>query len=156
MEKGRRFFVMEILSNYMLEIFFGLVSAGCLAFCRHLWKEKKKIEAILAEDSTRKLREMILDELEPIIEEIHRLQDKVEYDEEEGKLKLALIVNSYKFRLIQLCKTHLRDEFLTQEEFDQLSELYKLYKSLGGNGQAEEYYNKVLRLPIRSGEQSSK
>lgn len=143
---------MEVLSTYMLEIFFGLVSAGCLAFCRHVWKEKKKIEEIMAEDSTRKLRQMILDELEPIIEEIHRLQDKVEHDEEEGKLKLALIINSYKFRLIQLCKTHLRDKYLTQDEFDQLTEMFKLYKSLGGNGQAEEYYNKVINLPVQDDE----
>lgn len=141
---------MDIMTTYALEIFFGLVSAGLLAFCRHLWKEKKKIEEVLAEDSTRKLRQMILDELEPIIEEIHRLKDKVEYDEDEGKRKLDLIVNSYKFRLIQLCKTHMKDEFLTQYEFDQLSEMFKLYKSLGGNGQVEDYYQKVMELPVRN------
>ena len=141
---------MDIITQYALEIFFGLLSAGLLAFCRHLWKEKKKIEEVMAEDSTRKLRQMILDELEPIIEEIHLLKDKLEFDEDQGKKKLDLIVNSYKFRLIQLCKTHMRDEFLTQLEFDQLSEMFKLYTSLGGSGQVEEYYNKVMELPVRS------
>jgi hypothetical protein len=28
-----------------------------------------------------------------------------------------LIINSYKFRLIQLCKTHLRDGYITEEGF---------------------------------------
>jgi hypothetical protein len=69
--------------------------------------------------------------------------------QDENKKNFNLIINSYKFRLIQLCKTHLRDESITQDEFDQVSEMYKLYHGLGGNGQAQEYYEKVLELPIR-------
>ena len=60
-----------------------------------------------------------------------------------------LIINSYKFRLIQLCKTHLKDNFITEEDFEQITEMYKLYHGLGGNGQAQEYYEKVLQLEIR-------
>jgi hypothetical protein len=37
---------------------------------------------------------------------------------------------------------------MTQEEFDQITEFYKLYRALGGNGQAEEYYDRVIDLPI--------
>ena len=35
---------MEILTEYGLEIFFGLVSAGLLAYCKNLWSQKKELE----------------------------------------------------------------------------------------------------------------
>lgn len=60
-----------------------------------------------------------------------------------------LIINSYKFRLIQLCKSHLRDNYITESDFEQISEMYKLYHGLGGNGQAQEYYDKVLELDLK-------
>jgi hypothetical protein len=59
-------------------------------------------------------------------------------------------VDSYKFRLIQLCKTHLRDGYITEHDFEQITEMYKLYDGLGGDqGQAQEYYEKVLELSIK-------
>lgn len=60
-----------------------------------------------------------------------------------------LIINSYKFRLIQLCKSHLRDGYITEPDYEQISEMYNLYTALGGNGQAKEYYDKVLKLEMR-------
>ena len=38
---------------------------------------------------------------------------------------------------------------MTQEQYDQLSEFYKLYTALGGNGQAKEYYEKAIKLEIK-------
>lgn len=162
---------MEILTEYGLEIFFGLVSAGLLAFCKHLWSQKKELEKHKEEDLTRLHRQMILDEIEPIIEELKRVKDSLEnkvstlrneadkthaemYKDLELVTKkndknLELIINSYKFRLIQLCKTHLRDGYITQDEFDQVTEMYKLYHGLGGNGQAQDYYGRVMELEIR-------
>ena len=162
---------MEILTEYGIEIFFGLVSAGLLAFCKHLYAQKKELEKREKEDMTRLQRQMILDEIEPLVEEIHRvkttLDQKVndlrhEADQTHANMykdlelvtkkndkNLELIIKSYKFRFIQLCKTHLRDGYITQDEFDQITEMFKLYSGLGGNGQAEEYYEKVIDLPLR-------
>lgn len=169
---------MEILTNYALEIFFGLVSAGALAFCKHLWSKNKKLEEMQKEDQNRKYRQMILDEIEPIVNEITRLKNELHNATDAGKVKLnellqeaaevkdemykdlqqthketldalELITNSYKFRLIQLCKTHLKDDYITEEDFEQITEMYKLYHGLGGNGQAQEYYEKVLKLDIK-------
>ena len=114
---------------------------------------------------------MILDEIEPIIEELKRIKDNLQgsietlrreadnthanmYKDLEIVTKkndknLELIINSYKFRLIQLCKTHLRDGYISQDEFDQVTEMYKLYHGLGGNGQAQDYYERVMELEIR-------
>ena len=38
---------------------------------------------------------------------------------------------------------------MTQEQYDQLSEFYRIYSGLGGNGQAKEYYELALELPIK-------
>ena len=169
---------MEILTKYALEIFFGLVSAGALAFCKHLYSKNKKLEEMQKADQNRQYRQMILDEIEPIINEITRLKSEITKVDTDAKVALAqfktqadttkqhmyddlneiqakndenfkLIINSYKFRLIQLCKTHLRDGYITESDFEQITEMYKLYHGLGGNGQAQEYYDKVLELDIK-------
>ena len=169
---------MEILTKYALEIFFGLVSAGALAFCKHLYGKNKKLEEMQKADQNRQYRQMILDEIEPIINEITRLKSEITAVDTNAKVALAqfkseadatkqcmynvlnevqakndenfkLIINSYKFRLIQLCKTHLSDGYITESDFEQITEMYKLYHGLGGNGQAQEYYDKVLELEIK-------
>lgn len=162
---------MEILTEYGLEIFFGLVSAGLLAYCKNLWSQKKELEKHKEEDMTRLHRQMILDEIEPITAELVRIKSELnnnintlrsEADQTHANMykdlelvtkkndkNLELIINSYKFRLIQLCKTHLRDGYITQDAFDQVTEMYKLYHGLGGNGQAQDYYERVMELEIR-------
>ena len=161
---------MEILTEYGLEIFFGLVSAGLLAYCKHLWAQKQELAKRREEDLTRLHRQMILDEIEPITAELVRIKNELnnnintlrsEADQthvnmykdlelvtKKNDKNLELIINSYKFRLIQLCKTHLRDGYITQDAFDQVTEMYKLYHGLGGNGQAQDYYERVMELEI--------
>ena len=172
---------MEILTQYALEIFFGLVSAGALAFCKCLWGKNKKLEEMQRADQNRQYRQMIVDEIGPIIDELSRLKTEInevntklvaglsslEAKEEsehqhmyqdlndtqaENVKNFNLIINSYKFRLIQLCKTHLRDDYITESDFEQITEMYKLYHGLGGNGQAQEYYEKVLQLDVHPDE----
>ena len=169
---------MEFFAKYWLELIFGLISAGALAFCKYLWGKNQKLEEMQKADQNRQYRQMILDEIEPIITEITRLKNEInqvntnaqqeivrlegnaqkEHQkmycdlnkvQDENKKNFNLIINSYKFRLIQLCKTHLRDGYISEADFEQISEMYKLYHGLGGNGQAQEYYDKVLELDIR-------
>ena len=73
--------------------------------------------------------------------------------EDDNVRNLNMIINSYKFRLIQLCKSHLRDNYITEADFEQITEMYKLYHGLGGNGQAQEYYERVLKLEIKPDEE---
>lgn len=61
---------------------------------------------------------------------------------------IDLIVSSYRFRLIQLCKIYIRQKYITQDQYDQLTEFYKVYVGFGGNGQAKEYYEKAIALPF--------
>ena len=120
---------------------------------------------------------MIISEIEPILDELAKAEDGIKFlgtdvkssiaalkatadaqhkhmyndletIQENNDRKFNLIINSYKFRLIQLCKSYLRDNFITEKDFEQVTEMYKLYHGLGGNGQAQEYYEKVLKLQI--------
>ena len=38
---------------------------------------------------------------------------------------------------------------MTQDQYEQLSEFFKLYEALGGNGQAKQYYERTIKLEIR-------
>ena len=79
---------MEILTKYALEIFFGLVSAGTLAFCKHLYSRNKKLEEMQKADQNRQYRQMILDEIEPIINEITRLKSEITKVDTDAKTAL--------------------------------------------------------------------
>ena len=131
-------------------ILLSLITAGALAFCRWTWKQMKTYRSLLDEKESEKLDEAIDEKLAPIISEIEQLRDYIRSVDIEEKRKLGLIIASYRYRLVQLCKIYLRQGFMTQEQFEQLSEFYKMYHGLGGNGQAEEFYDKTRALPIKS------
>ena len=48
---------------------------------------------------------------------------------------------------MSLCKQYIKQGYITPEQYDQLTEFYKIYHDLGGNGQAKEFYDKALSLP---------
>ena len=131
-------------------ILLSLITAGALAFCRWTWKQMKTYRSLLEEKENEKLDDAIDEKLAPIISEIEQLRDYIRNVDIEEKRKLDLIVASYRYRLVQLCKIYLRQGFMTQEQFEQLSEFYKMYHGLGGNGQAEEFYDKTRALPIKA------
>lgn len=141
---------MGFLEAHLVEILFGLVSAGLLGFCKYLHSQLKYFKELTREKSNDELIQTIQEELEPIIEELSRLNKRIDTIENKECDDIGIIVESYKFRLIQLCKKYLRQGYMTETQYEQLSEFYKVYNSLGGNGQAQEYHEKVLELPIKS------
>ena len=139
-----------IFMKYGTEIFFGLVSAGALAFCKYLHKKMKEYQMIIEEREQDETEQIVDAHLEPVINDIEELRRYIMNIDTEENRKMGLIISSYRFRLIQLCKIYLRQQYMTQDQYDQLTEFYKLYTGLGGNGQAKEYYEKVIVLPIRN------
>ena len=140
-------------------------------------QEKERYEKLLKDEQARNFRNMIVEEIEPIADELviikttieqktkefedcleekdgvlegkvdkilaHHDTDKEEFDERlkdltrEYEDKLRRILESYKFRFIQLCKTHIKDGWITDSEWEQIVTFYDLYHGLGGNGQAD-------------------
>ncbi len=135
--------------EHIVEIIFGLISAGALAFCRHLYKQLKEYKSLLQEKRNDNLIDLIDEKLKPILDDIEELRAYIRKIEGKENRDLTLIISSYRFRLVQLCKIYIKQGYMTQDQYDQLTEFYKLYHSLGGNGQAKEYYEKTMELEIR-------
>lgn len=141
--------MLTFITEHLVEIFFGLVSAGALAFCKYLHGEVKKYRKLLAQQKDEQLEKTIDSRIEPIQEEIEELRKYIIETKNIEKTHMELIISSYKFRLVQLCKAYIKQGYMTQDQYDQLSEFYRVYSGLGGNGQAKEYYELALELPIR-------
>lgn len=141
--------MLAFITEHLLEILFGLISAGALGFCRYLNKQLKDYKRLLDEKEDEALEESIEKSIEPIREEIEELRKCIMEIDSAEKNHIDLIISSYRFRLIQLCKAYIKQGYMTQDQYDQLTEFYKLYKALGGNGQAQEYYERAIDLPIR-------
>lgn len=140
--------MLTFITTHFLEIIFGLISAGALAFCRYLYKQMQKYKELLDKEEDVELEKVIDSHLAPFKQELEKLKESIEKDEEEEKAHMNLIVSSYRFRLLQLCKDAINQGFLTQYQYDQLTEFYKVYHGLGGNGQVKEYYEKAMELDI--------
>lgn len=138
------------IAEHIVEILFGLISAGVLAFCRYLYKQLIDYKKMLQEKENDDIAELIDEKLKPVVEDIEELRRYIRRIENKENQDLTLIIASYRFRFIQLCKIYIKQGYVTQDQYDQLTEFYKLYTSLGGNGQAKEYYEKTIELEIKS------
>ena len=135
------------------EILLSLVTAGALAFCRYTFKQIKNYKKLLEEQDKNDIASLIKTEIAPIVEDIQHLNEVVEQMKVAHEKQIGAIVQSYKFRLIQLCRIYLDQKFMTTDQYEQLSEFYRLYTELGGNGQAQEYYELTIKLPIHDEEE---
>ena len=52
-------------------------------------------------------------------------------------------------KLIKILKIYLHQGYMTSDQYEQLSEFFKVYSGLGGNGQAKAYYDKAMQLPVK-------
>lgn len=138
------------IAEHLVEIVFALISAGALAFCRYLYKQLKAYKQLLNDKKYEDLDDRIDEKLKPILDDIEEIRGYIRRTENKEKRDLELIIASYRFRLVQLCKLYMKKGYMTQDEYDQLTEFFKLYSSLGGNGQAREYYEKTVKLEIRA------
>ena len=140
------------IAEHWATILLSLITAGALAFCRSVWKQMKNYKKLLDEKEKDKMEEMIDHKIEPIIEDIEELRVYIRETQDIEKSHMKLIIASYRYRLIQLCKVYLKQGYMTEDQFDQLTEFYKLYTGLGGNGQAKEFFDKTCQLEIRPGD----
>lgn len=143
--------LLAFIQENLTEILLSIVTAGALGMCKHALGQVKNYKMLLAEKDSEALDEQIDEKLAPVLEEVEKLRDYIRSVDQSETHKIGLIIDSYKFRLIQLCKLYLKQGYMTQAQYDQLSEFYKLYTALGGNGQAKEYYEKTMTLEIREG-----
>lgn len=145
---------MEFLSEWGSQIILSLVIAALTYVLNKNIKSKeetqKHYQELLEKEEDNKTKKEIDLQLEPIYKELEdirkrilSLQDKENQDLDGVNENFKLIIASYKYRLVQLCKELLNQGFMYQYQYDHLNEFYNLYRNLGGNGQAQSYYEKV-------------
>ena len=144
---------MELLAEWGMEILFALISAAILGYAkyktRELRRELNSARELATEQERQRIEDTIEVHLEPIYLELEELRKYIRETESVEKAHMNLIIASYRFRLVQLCKGFLAQGYITPAQMEQLSEFYKLYTGLGGNGQAKMYYEKAVALPFK-------
>ena len=141
--------MVEFLSKYGIELVMSLITAGALAFCKYMYGQMKNYKKLLEEKDHDELNDEIDKKLEPIVQEIEELRKYIREVDVNENNRINLIIASYRFRLVQLCQIYLRQGYITSDQYEQLSEFFKVYSGLGGNGQAKAYYDKAMQLPVK-------
>lgn len=146
-----------LLAEWGLEILFALISAAVVGWAKwnanKLKKELQTAKELTEEKKKHEIETSIEVSLEPIYEELEDLRKYIRETENIEKTHMSLIVASYRFRLIQLCKGFLKQGYITTAQIEQLTEFYRLYTGLGGNGQAKVFYDMALQLPRNNEEE---
>ena len=141
--------MVEFLSKYGIELVMSLITAGALAFCKYMHSQMKNYKKLLEEKDHDELNDEIDKKLEPIVQEIEELRKYIREVDVNENNRINLIIASYRFRLVQLCQIYLHQGYMTGDQYEQLSEFFKVYSGLGGNGQAKAYYDKAMQLPVK-------
>jgi protein subunit release factor A len=81
----------------------------------HFKKQAKQYQELLKEQKEENWHKMIQSELEPLVKEVASLQSQINTLASTGQDKIDIILGSYKFRLIYLCKAYLRQGHLTED-----------------------------------------
>ena len=136
------------MTSIILTVVAGLLLSILTGMLTYFIKQAKNYKRLLEEQREEGYRQLIHEEIKPLEKDLGELRAKVLALGQKEQHHIDIIQGSYKFRLVHLCKTYIRQQYITQDQFDQLSEFYKVYAELGGNGQAAEFYDKVLDLPI--------
>ena len=78
------------------------------------------------------------------LENIRAFERKTRIDSDELK---KVLLDSWKYRLQELCEVYLKRGSITVDEFRQLQEFYGYYTALGGNGIVKILFDKIKDLP---------
>ena len=139
------------LAEWGLELLFGLISAIVLGYAKFkgdkLKKDLDEAKKLTEEKKKQEVEDSIENHLEPIYQELEDLRKYIRETKDVEKSHMNLIIASYRFRLVQLCKGFLNQGYMTMDQRAQLDEFYTLYTGLGGNGQAKIYYEQCINLP---------
>lgn len=142
-----------LLAEWGVALAYALLSAAVLGFAKYkvsqAKKERDEARANAARLEEQKLEDTIDRHLEPIQQDLEDLREYCRKTELTEKSHIKLIVASYRYRLVQLCRGFIAQGYITPAQLEQLDEFYKLYTGLGGNGQAKIYYERAISLPPR-------
>ena len=132
----------DLTANF-INLIFGLISAGLVAFSRIIYKKMKTYEKMLEDQHDVRVEATIDKKLEKVYEKIDELRC---YIEEVGGKEETLhtqTIASWGYRISQLCSLYLEQGYMTKGQYIQLVEMYNMYSQIGGNGKIKEIFIKT-------------
>ena len=139
--------MLTFFTTYGTEVLLAVVILIATGICKYFYGKAKEIQKLNDGEEAKAIDKAIDKKLEPIIEELDELRMALQKNKDLEESHLKIILSSYRYRLMSLCKQYIKQGYITPEQYDQLTEFYKVYHDLGGNGQAKEFYDKALSLP---------
>ena len=139
--------MLTFFATYGAEVLLAVVILGATGICKYFYNKAKEIQKLYDVEEQKAVDKNIDKKLQPIYEELEELRIALRKDRELEESHMKIILSSYRYRLMSLCKQYIKQGYITPEQYDQLTEFYKVYHELGGNGQAKEFYDKALSLP---------
>jgi len=161
--------MLEFLAAWAGEIILGLAATAITIYFKSqinkLQQELNKAELYDKKQEEEAVCELIDKRMAPLkaehVQMDHNIEDRIQvlYEELENiraferktridsdELKKVLL-DSWKYRLKELCEAYLKRGQITVEQFRQLQEFYGYYAALGGNGIIKTLFEQVQKLP---------
>ena len=108
------------LAEWGLELLFGLISAIVLGYAKFkgdkLKKDLDEAKKLTEEKKKQEVEDSIENHLEPIYQELEDLRKYIRETKNIEQSHMNLIVASYRFRLVQLCKGFLNQGYMTMDQ----------------------------------------
>lgn len=162
--------MLEFLAAWGAEIILGLIATAITGWFTYKNKQLKaqldKANAYDEAEEKKTINQMIDKKLKPLKEEHKEMDNNMDekiqpiYKElenlrayerltrvESDELRRVLL-DSWCYRIKELCEAHLSHGKITVGQLRQLQEFFGFYTSLGGNGIAADLYAKVTKLPM--------
>lgn len=92
------------------------------------------------------------EKLQPIYKELENLRAYERLTRVESDELRRVLLDSWCYRIKELCEMHLKQGFITVDQMRQLTEFFNFYSALGGNGAAKTLYDQVQKLDVRKPE----
>ena len=139
----------DIVSKIIVAVVSAVLTGVIMGVINYYKNKPKAMLDETVEKAKDQSNEYTEQRVQEVVGEIEKLRKYVRDHEIEAKRQMDLIIDSYKYRLTQLCHLYLGKGFMTYDEYEQLTQMYTLYTELGGNGQAKLEYERVSQLEIR-------
>ena len=127
----------------------SLISTGAISLCVYIGNENRKYKKLQLEQEENQLVKTVEEKLiKPLHEELAELKETLmDIISEEDDIKDQMM-SMWRYRLLQLCRKYIAQGYILYGEYDQLSEIYKQYTHVGGNGQGKGFFDKASALPM--------
>lgn len=132
----------DLTANF-INLIFGLISAGLVAFSRIIYKKMKTYEKMLEDQHDVRVEATIDKKLEKVYEKIDELRCYIEEVEGKEETLHTQTIASWGYRISQLCSLYLEQGYMTKGQYIQLVEMYNMYSQIGGNGKVKEIFIKT-------------